>query len=158
MYRLVLAIFLGSLASTAWAQSDAVATAVYSYLESRGDSNHPDLRVFYSDLNDDGRSDAIVLLTSDDWCGSSGCNMLIFQGTDKGFSFVSSSAVTQEPVSVLPEKQHGWHTLVVMTGRVGRVLMRFNGHKYPSNPSLQSKVPAALTQEAQVLSKQIVTK
>ncbi len=157
MRKLILAFALVFLASAAWAQDTAVATAAYSYLESRGDNSHPDLRVFSSDLNDDGRSDAIVLLTGNEWCGSGGCNMLIFKGTDKGFVFVSSSTITQEPLSLLSEKQHGWHTLVVTSGGTGRVLMRFNGHQYPSNPSLQPKAKAALVQEAQALPKQLVT-
>lgn len=98
-----------------------VCSAVYNYLTKRGERSHPLVRNFTFDLNGDGCPDAIVLLTGNKWCGSGGRNMLVFQGTKTGFTFVSASTVTQEPVAVLPETRHGWHTLVVRSGRVGNI-------------------------------------
>jgi putative lipoprotein len=93
------------------------------------------------DLNDDGISDAIVLITNRDFCGSGGCAMLIARGTNTGFRLVSSSTITRTPILVASERRYGWHTLLVTVGgggaNYGQVLMRFNGSRYPLNPSLQ---------------------
>lgn len=138
--------------------SSALGSAAYSYLVKRGDNSHPILRTFSFDLNGDGRVDGIVLLTGNDWCGSGGCNMLVFRGTETGFSFVSQSTITQEPLMVLPETQHGWRTLIVNSGRTGKVLLQFDGHRYPSSPSIQPKPSLQQVEQAQVLEKQLVGK
>lgn len=155
--RFALVLFIGLLSPISKAQEQvSVASAAYAHLATRGDKSHPTLRTFSFDLNGDGRADAIVLLIGNEWCGSGGCNMLIFRGTESGFSFVSESTIAQEPVMVLPETKHGWHTLIVMSGRTGKVLMRFDGHRYPSNPSVQPKAPSTQVEKAQVLNATLV--
>ena len=93
------------------------------------------------DLNDDGFPDAIVRLTARDWCGSGGCTMLILRGRAQGFTLVANATIAQKPIKVSPEVLHGWHTLLVSVSgggvQPGFVLMRFNGRKYPRNPSVQ---------------------
>ena len=156
MRRFALVLLIGVLSPIANAQEQAsIASAAYAHLATRGDRSHPPLRIFSFDLNGDGRADAIVLLTGK-WCGSGGCNMLIFRGAETGFSFVSESTITQEPLMVLPETKHGWHTLVVMSGGTGNVLMRFDGHRYPSNPSVQPKASSTQVEQAQALNAQLV--
>jgi hypothetical protein len=99
------------------------------------------------DLNADGLQDAIVLISDPDYCGSGGCTMVVFQGTAQGFKYISRSTITNPPILVLSELRHGWHTLAVSVrgGGAGpnQTLMRFDGKKYPSNPSVQT--PAAQT-------------
>jgi hypothetical protein len=93
-----------------------------------------------TDLNGDGIPDAVVLLRGD-YCGSGGCTLQIYQGTQRGFIFVSSSMISREPVQILTEKRFGWHSFTVGVGGPGgkacNALMRFDGHKYPLNPSLE---------------------
>lgn len=157
MSRITLAILISILSCSAEAQdAAALSSAAYGYLAQHGNPSRPQLRTFSFDLNEDGRLDAIVLLTGNKWCGSGGCKMLVFQGTATGFSFVSASSITREPVAVLRETTHGWHTLVVASGDVGRVLMRFNGRTYPSNPSMQPRASLLQTKEAQQLSGEIL--
>lgn len=157
--RLAFALLFVFLSSSASAQGDdGLASAAYAHLAARGDKSYPSLHTFSIDLNGDGRADGIVLLTGSAWCGSGGCNMLVFRGTEAGFSFVSESTITQEPLMVLPESKHGWRTLVVNSGRTGKVLMQFDGHRYPSNPSLQPKPSLQQVEQAQVLDKQLVSK
>jgi hypothetical protein len=91
------------------------------------------------DLNDDKIADAIVLLDEPGSCGSGGCNLEIYRGTKTGFEFLSGSTITLPPIRVTSEKRYGWKTLVVFSGGTGNVLMRFNGSRYPSNPSQQPK-------------------
>ncbi len=89
------------------------------------------------DLNDDKIPDAIVLFNQN--CGTGGCNMEIYRGTEAGFEFLSGSTITFPPIRVTSEKRYGWKTLIVFSGGTGNVLMRFNGSRYPLSPSLQSK-------------------
>ncbi|MEO8385059.1 MAG: hypothetical protein ABI583_07455 [Betaproteobacteria bacterium] len=92
-----------------------------------------------ADLNNDGKQEALVLM-SGDWCGSGGCSLAIFKATDRGFKFLSSSTISQEPISVLKEVRYGWQTLVVSTNfdaRQVHALMRYNGARYPLNPSIE---------------------
>lgn len=97
----------------------------------------------FTDLNDDAIDDAVVLINDYRYCGSGGCSFLVFRGASGGFTHVSSSTITNEPILLLAEKKKGWHTLSVFVsgggGESGQVLMRFNGKKYPGNPSMQPK-------------------
>ena len=56
---------------------------------------------------------------------------------------MSRSTVTREPIFVLPELSHGWHTLSVYVAGGGsdasQVLLRFDGTEYPSNPTQQER-------------------
>jgi hypothetical protein len=152
MSRLALMTLLCLTVPVAMARdTSAVASAVYRYLAEQGDNSHPPLRIFMSDLNDDGHDDAVVIPSGGGSCGSGGCNMLIFRGHGTGFSYVCGSTITNEPVMVLPEKAHGWHTLIVSTGGLGPVSMKFDGHRYPLNPSLQPKASSQTVQNARVL-------
>ena len=152
MSRFSLALFIAFLSPVVNAQdNESLTSATYQYLSKRGDDSHPVLRTFQFDLNGDGREDAIVLLTGNEWCGSGGCNMLVFQGTEKSFSFISTSTITNVPIAVLPETRHGWHTLIVRSGKTDAVLMRFNGQKYPSNPSMQPTASSSQIKQAQEL-------
>jgi hypothetical protein len=113
----------------------------------------PEFDYALADLNGDGNVDAVVLLKGSAWCGSGGCTLLIFKGKQDGFEFISKSTITSEPIRISPEKSHGWRTLIVYTGGVGDVVMRFNGTKYPPNPSMQAKATKAQVRAAEIVLK-----
>jgi hypothetical protein len=131
----------------------ALLTAVQDYVEKKGEHERPLFRHALIDLNSDGSDDAIVLLLGPSWCGSGGCTMLVFCGTKDKFTFVSGSTITYEPIRVSPEKAHGWKTLIVYSKGKGDVLMRFNGERYPLNPSMQPKATPAQVDTAQIVIK-----
>ncbi len=91
----------------------------------------------YVDLNGDGKDDAVVLLSGNNWCGSGGCTMLVFKNVSTGYALVSRSTVTREPVRVSSSVSYGWKDLIVSTKGVGDALMRFDGSAYPGNPSVE---------------------
>jgi hypothetical protein len=148
LWRLMALIVAGSLSAAMGAASSSLETAVRSSV--KGDST---LSFSYAlvDLNGDGQLDAVVLLRGAMWCGSAGCTMLILRGTPNGFQLVSKSTITGEPIEVLPAVEHGWRTLIVNTGGIGPVVMRFNGSRYPENPSMQRKATPAQIKSGQPL-------
>ncbi len=105
--------------------------------------NPPSYEFAIEDLNADGKKDALVLLTGN-FCGSGGCTLLILQGQSEGYKVVSASTVTRKPIALLSASNFGWRALAVTIGGGGmpssQVLMRFNGKRYPQNPTLQTKV------------------
>ena len=79
--------------------------------------------------------------------------MLVFRAAANGFTLVSASTIANQPIRVSPQKSHGWKTLIVFAKGRGDVLMRFNGLRYPLNPSVQPKATAAQASAAQVVMK-----
>ncbi len=126
---------------------------VQAYVEKKGNHERPQFRYGLTDLDGDRRADAIVLLLGGNWCGSGGCNMLVFRAVANGFTLVSASTITNEPIRVSPEKSHGWRTLIVFAKGKGDVLMPFDGTRYPLNPSVQRKATPAQVSAAQVVMK-----
>lgn len=153
MNRWLIAILVLCLAPIARAQDPtaSLTSAVAAYIKKKGGTEQPVFRHAFTDLNGDAQADAIVVLLGTYWCGSGGCTMLIFSGTKNGFTLVSASTVTREPIRVSPEKAHGWNTLIVNAKGQGDVLMPFNGSSYPSNPSLQPQAKPAQVGAAQTV-------
>lgn len=94
----------------------------------------------FADLKDDGTQEAIVYLIGQRWCGSGGCSCLILAPTGSSFKIVTKTTVTQPPIRMLSEKTNGWHDLAVGVGGGGirpyDARLRFNGRKYPGNPTV----------------------
>ena len=139
--------------SAAWpalaAEPSGLSEAVRAYSR---DATAPAFEYALVDLNDDGILDAVVLLTGPEWCGSGGCSMLILRGYGGGFTIVSRSTISNQPIKLSRERQHGWHTLLVLVkgGAIepGFVVMPFNGRKYPLNPSVQTRATTAQADSA----------
>jgi hypothetical protein len=151
MRRLLL--FLPLLCPTILAAQIApsVRGAVEAWLTTQGPHVTPPFRQALTDLDDDRRSDAIVLLTGSDWCRTGGCTMLVFRGTTAGFEFVSASNDTSEPIRVSAAKSNGWRTLVVSSKGRGDVFLPFDGTRYPANPSTADKATASQARAAKTV-------
>lgn len=127
----------------------SLTAAIRAYIKK---PERPEFDYALTDLNGDGKADAIVLLRGSQWCGSGGCTLLVFKGKQDGFEFISKSTITSH-IRVSPEIRHGWKTLLVHTGGIGDVVMQFNGAKYPSNPSMQPKATKAQASAAEIVLK-----
>ena len=77
--------------------------------------------------------------------------MLVFKGLKGEFKLVSSTSVTLEPIRVLKQPSSSWASLIVHSRSHGEALLRFNGKKYPTNPSR-----APLASDAQVQAAKVV--
>jgi hypothetical protein len=93
------------------------------------------------DLNGDGAVEALVYLVGRNWCGSGGCNLYVLSRDRSGWKLVNSVTITNPPVRLLTSRSHGWSDigLVVRGGGVGppyEAVLRFNGVRYPGNPTV----------------------
>lgn len=76
--------------------------------------------------------------------------------TPSGYRRVTNISITQAPIRVLPTVTHGWHDLGVLVVGGGIIpgyeaRLRFDGHSYPSNPS----IPPAIRLKT-VIGKQVI--
>ena len=95
----------------------------------------------FSDLNGDGIPEAIVYLGPGHWCGSGGCNTLILARDKSSWKIVTNMTVTRPPIRVLKDSTNGWRDITVWVEGGGihpgyEALLRFDGHSYPSNPTV----------------------
>lgn len=149
--QIILALIL-AVTQAVQAQADtALDSAIMTYVKSQGDQQMPTYKSGQLDLNSDGADDAIVLLTGSNWCGSGGCTMLVFKGLKEDFKFISSTSVTLEPIRILKQTSRGWASLIVHSRSHGEALLRFNGKKYPGNPSTAPLASKAQIQAAAVV-------
>lgn len=88
---------------------------------------------FSYDLNDDGKKEVLVALTGPYFCGSGGCSPLILD--DKG-KVITQFSVSEYPIVVNTVKTKGWKDLYIYSAGKFHII-KFDGKKYPSNPSVQ---------------------
>jgi len=97
-----------------------------------------------ADLNRDGRPEVFIYVTESGRCGSGGCSLLILSPQKKGYRIVLRSTITQLPIRVLDTSSHGWRDVGVFVAgggiRPGPVRLRFDGRRYPSNPTIPPAV------------------
>lgn len=99
-----------------------------------------------ADLNRDGHPEAFVYVTDRDYCGSGGCMLVVLSPRGRSYRVVLRSTVTQLPIRLLRTSSHGWRDIgvTVAGGGIARPYMarlRFNGRRYPSNPTMPPAVP-----------------
>lgn len=99
-----------------------------------------------ADLNSDGKAEALVLLTGQDWCSPQGCTLAIFQPSEVGFRPISQIVGVKPPVAVAASSNAGWRDLVVKTGASKIVRLQFTGGGYPANAAVQPDGSADVAQ------------
>lgn len=103
----------------------------------------------WADLNGDGLKDAVAFSRDEDWCGSSGCTLLVLEAVPKEdqeelgpFHVAAEVAVVAGPVQLLASRHHGWADLSVVD-EVGRtVRLAFDGESYPFSPAAGTASPS----------------
>lgn len=99
------------------------------------------------DLNADGRMEVLVLLMGSVFCGTGGCNLLLFSESGDGYSLINNFPRSRLPVIASPRKTAGWHDLIRREsgGGVAPSYVRhtFDGAKYAE----QERLPAEPTPE-----------
>jgi hypothetical protein len=74
---------------------------------------------------------------------------LLLKPIGSSFEVIDRFTLVWLPIRVLPSKTNGWNDLAmrVQGGGILRgytAVLKFDGHKYPTNPSVAPKLPAEL--------------
>ena len=88
---------------------------------------------FEYDLNGDSKKEIFVGLTGPYFCGSGGCTIMLVD--DQG-NEITNFSVSDYPVVIDSKKSTEWRDLFILSGGKYHT-MKFDGKKYPSNPSVQ---------------------
>jgi hypothetical protein len=99
-----------------------------------------------ADLNGDNRPEVFVYVTDPSYCGSGGCTLMVLSPLRRGYQSVLRSTVTRIPIRLLSTSTRGWRDIgvTVAGGGIARpylARLRFNGRRYPSNPTVPPAVP-----------------
>jgi hypothetical protein len=110
----------------------------------------------FSDLNGDGRPEAIVHLTNNEWCGIGGCATLVLVRDGDSWKVLGKISISRPPIQVLTMKSNGWRSIAVWVQGGGiqpghEVELRFNGKTYPTNPSVAPARPTVGKPEGEVV-------
>lgn len=88
---------------------------------------------FEYDLNNDSKKEIFVGLTGSYFCGSGGCTFYIL---DNQGNELSSFTVSDYPIVIDTKATNGWNDLLIQSNGKFHIV-KYNGKKYPSNPSVQ---------------------
>ncbi len=94
------------------------------------------------DLNGDGKDEVFVYLLGSIFCGTGGCNLLLFTDAEDGYSLVNNFPISRLPVIVSVERTVGWNNLIRLESGGGAepsyVIHTFDGERYVE----QERMPA----------------
>jgi len=76
-----------------------------------GDTNYT---ARFVDLNGDGRSEAVVLVSGRNWCGTGGCPLWVLTPRNGSWSMVTQAPIVRAPIRLLPSRSRGWSDLSAM--------------------------------------------
>ena len=85
---------------------------LHNFLKSYVLKNYPGadqatrVAIAFSDLNGDGKQEAVVYMMGPNWCGTGGCHALVLSPDGSTFKVVMDASVSRLPISVLPTKSH----------------------------------------------------
>ena len=126
---------------TAAPDGKLIADAIQAHLGQRailGENSR--LKTAWSDLDGDGRDEAIVHVTDPAMCGTGGCNLFILAGDDRRWEVIDELTITHLPIYRLAPGADGWAELgvTVAGGGLARMVMAVphgpNG--YAHNPTV----------------------
>ncbi|WP_432405501.1 hypothetical protein [Wukongibacter sp. M2B1] len=104
------------------------------------------VRYYYNrvDLNEDKKPETFVYLLGPYVSGSGGSTALIFEDDADDYKLISTITLVRNPIIVSDNKTNGWNDLIMHVSGGGIEAfyseMKFDGSKYPGNPSVQPKV------------------
>lgn len=108
-------------------------------IETLFEGDHVTYEAAFVDLDGDGKQDIVAYASGPEYCGSGGCSMGVLRATGKGYDTIGRTTVTQLPIRLLSSRSHGLHDLGVAVSGGGAsehvVRLRFDGRRYPSNPT-----------------------
>jgi len=107
-------------------------------------------KVAFSQLNERGNKEAIVLFNDAYYCGSGGCSMDIYSEDKTGqFELVSSHTLCREKIWVSSSSNNRWKNIIIEvsngTYKSTKNILKYTGNTYPLNPSTQPEYKGSLS-------------
>ncbi|GAA0742432.1 hypothetical protein [Clostridium oceanicum] len=108
--------------------------------------NEDKVKYYYNkvDLNGDGKKEIFAYLVGPFVCGSGGCSAAIFEEKLGEYKLLSRFSLVNNPVIISNNKTKGYKDIIMNVSGGGVesffALLKYNGTKYPSNPSIEPKV------------------
>jgi heat shock protein HslJ len=99
------------------------------------------------DLNNDGRQETLAFLLGSFFCGTGGCDLMLFTTAQDGsFELVSRFPISRPPVILSPTRSNGWNDLIRLESGGGmapvRVRHSFDGTSYVESERMEfTEVP-----------------
>jgi hypothetical protein len=118
--------------------------SILTFLEKFGGGDATNYKIGWADLDGDGKQEAIVLMTGEDWCGSGGCTLAVLKHNADSWTVVSKVPTCRPPVLVLDEKTNGWRELAVSAQGGGdptrrALVLRFQKGRYVKHSEIATK-------------------
>jgi len=99
------------------------------------------------DLDGDGRDEVFVYLLGSIFCGTGGCNLLLLESAEEGYSLVNDFPISRLPVIVSEQRTEGWNDIFRPESGGGApptfVKHTFDGERYVE----RERMPAEPTPE-----------
>jgi len=86
------------------------------------------------DLNGDGRDEVFVYLLGSIFCGTGGCNLMLFTETENGYLLINNFPISRLLVIISNNRMQGWNDIIRLESGGGMpatyVTHKFDGKKY----------------------------
>lgn len=97
---------------------------------------------FYEDLNDDKKDEIIVFLWGDNYSGTGGGTLMIFNNK---YNLISKTTVVNMPIIISKNKTNGYRDIIVKVEGGGVYkefysVLQYENNKYPLNASVQEQI------------------
>jgi len=132
---------------------DAIRAAAPDYTRAVVEVTGREARYVYGrvDLNEDGRDEVLVLLMGSVFCGTGGCDLLLFGQVEDGYALIDRFVRGRLPVIASPGQTAGWHDLFLRESGGGTapsyVRYSYDGEQYVE----QERLPAEPVPEGKPL-------
>lgn len=128
---------------TAFVQNHKLVRYTTAFYDLDGDG-HPEALIYALAMADDTRTPETVKEAN--LCGSGGCVLYVLSLAPSNYRVITKTTIVKLPVRVMSSISHGWHDLGVQVSGGGitpgyEARLRFDGHSYPSNPSMPPAIP-----------------
>ncbi|MGM0840526.1 MAG: hypothetical protein ACQEWE_07365 [Bacillota bacterium] len=127
----------------------------------RGKDN---IQYYYNhiDLNDDQQPETFVYLVGLPVCGSGGCSVALFTKDNNKYELLTTFSLVRSPIIIQNDKTNKWKNIIMYVSgggmQGGYKILRFDGHTYPSNPSVQPDVQPGRIKGLGIINNDISTK
>lgn len=129
----------------------AINKPLAEFIKKQNAPSHTEWEMVRTDLNGDGRRDAIVMfkLPHHYWCGWDGCGMLVLQAGRDSFTPISSISNVRGPIFISDQKTNNWRDMIVRVSGTNipdkDIVMAFDGSTYPRTPLLGTDLNVPLS-------------